>query len=212
VSSGGSLELHAILAKAKPVLHLVEPCSAKALSRRHGGWCYGILGDSDVDGHEEEFEPDCFCPWNVMHKGMDTAPPAARQVAQELGEALAKDTVTGFDLVVIAGAGPDPQEACCRGLAIREEDRRMNEDGDELNYRVAEGQGLKIWKETEVSSVDVWVRGFEQLSASRQAMGRLLTGHFRFYFRTIDEAPKPMLLGGFAKDGSIVGFVTGDRW
>uniref|UniRef100_A0A7S1MCC1 Uncharacterized protein n=1 Tax=Alexandrium catenella TaxID=2925 RepID=A0A7S1MCC1_ALECA len=213
VGLGGSLELQAVLGRAKPALHLVEPCSAKDLSRRHGGWCYGAFSDDDG---EEEF--DCFCLRTVTHKGMDTAPPATSEVVRELREALARDLQDNkcrrYDIVVISNAGPDTLEACCRGLAISPEDRRMSEEGEELRHRAEEGKGCQIWKETKVSRVDVSgskeINWFEPLAASRKVMGRLLTEHFRFHFCSYDRAPKPTLLGGVAKDGSIVGIVTGD--
>lgn len=215
----GSAELQAVLGKAEPVLHLVEACSAVALASRHGCWSYG--GGSDGEGSDAEETEDGsgdygLCLRGVRHRALDTAPPAAREVAQELREALVADLRSAgrddSEVIAISGAGSDAREACLRGLAIRREDRRFDREGNELGRPTPEGEGLDLWGATAAEGVDVSsekaIRFFWHLAKIREVMGRRLTGHFLFRFSMDDESPKPIVLGGFASDGSIVGVLS----
>lgn len=222
------------LREPAPTAHLLEPCSAAQLSGRHGSWCIG--GGSDGEQESEEGCPDSWsgynlCKHGVHHKGMDAAPKAGREVAEEMHASIHRRPILLVkggnnygeteEIIVISNPGNDAKTALLQALAIREEDLRFDREGNELGRLARKGKGFNVWECAEVTLTDwskdvagSWSRDvnhddsyLKEAVDLTDVMAKRLTRHFQFGF-PYGLLTSPVFFGGFAYDGSIVGILA----
>jgi len=242
LASGAVLQV--VVSANPPALHLFEPCSATAFSSRHLSWNVG--GNSDDEGsadeegsaHEEndggiKEEILGLCLKGAQHLGMDDAPEAARNVAEEMRAALGggklhlvrssecpygseEIIVISGELQHLAGEGfrcvEDKTELIARALALA----KKVQDPD--------GQPIDVWGEATVKprnwSQEV-IGGYSRSDADRDdhdeavvavtdVMAKRLSDHFEFNLSN-QITVGPAIFGGVF-DGSIVGMLSGRVW
>lgn len=135
------------------------------------------------------------------------------------------------EVIVVTNPGGNPEEwpveGILRALGVRREDLRFsNEDfwmgAEELMRMAAPGSGFDVWGQAEIEEKD-WSKdvigysfdrkdfqegdvGWAKIIAITDVMAKRLTRHFQFSMSTRVECMQaPMIWGGFASDGSIVG-------
>lgn len=195
-------------------------CSALELEKRRDDW----------DGGDGE---DDLCSADVMHGIMSDAPQVARQVAEELAKAMpglediqimgSSEGSDGGEIVVISSPGPDPKAAILNALSIRsvnwESSKKaatlksidfkthkhgFTRDPDECD----DFDPVDEFGERE-EEPDMW-NEYDQLIAGTKILSSLDKG---FLFNYLDShAVAPVIFGGYASDGSIVGVLSSRVW
>lgn len=195
---------------AVPVLHLFKPCSAEDLSDRHGEW---LVDDQ------------CFCVEGVMHQSMDKAPAEGKAIAEAFAEACADilDIVVvssegdaGGEVFVIADPGPDPKQACLEALAVKQKD---DEDEDiwetatieDKNYANLTAKGFNVESDDDNDEDEQGAGKNAGILAVTRLMAERLEKHFKFSFED-NITVAPVIFGGYAGDGSIVGVLSHRVW
>lgn len=189
-----------------PRVHLFEPCSARELSERRGCSRFWQKCGSHIvaDG--------------VEHCGMDTAPTAAQEVANDMHNAapdLKYTRVNGGDsdengeIIVIANAGDDPKLACFKALGFI----TCTEDYDLWKLatldKISWSEHLNCGFNSEEDSEDEEEQ--DGLLAITRIMAERLSDHFMFNF-TEGVVIAPVIYGGYTSDGSIVGVLSARVW
>jgi hypothetical protein len=186
-------------------LHLAEPCSARQLSERHGNGLQWTTAVAD----------------STQHAGMASAPHLARSVAEAMMRAAPNlgSTMVTLDgegegcgeVIVIANPGPDPRGACLKALAIL-----VCHNNDAVCGSANWGKNVERGMTFNLDPNDPWLtdsRNPEPFAAGKQDAGLLavtnvmaeqLTEGFQFCFLNHVVA-SPMIYGGYANDGSVVG-------
>jgi len=150
---------------------------------------------------------------------MDSAPTTAGEVANDMAKAapnLEDTRVDGSEsdengeIIVISNAGDDPKLACFKALALLDRDP---EDHDETNLWKSATVEMKNWgehlefgfNEDDPEDLDAGLLAITKVMAER------LSGHFKFSFDE-DVVCAPVIYGGYAADGSIVGVLSARVW
>ena len=202
-------ELQAIII-GKPILHLFQPCSAREFSKRRGcgdQWIIGGDGGGPIVAEE------------VQHRGMDSAPPDAQEVAKEMAKAapnLEQTRVSGGELdengeiIVISNAGGDPKLSCFKALALLERDPELGDESP--NLWECTTLEKNPWGDSNKEACFVGddendLAQNAKLTAITKIMNERLSGHFMFGF-TDEVVTAPCIWGGYTTDGSIVGVLS----
>ena len=226
--ASGAVVLNATLDRA-PILYLSDPCSCTQLAERRDGW---MCGDDECLVDEEE---------DGKHANMADAPTAAREVADAMNNAapdlrdipicLSSESSDGGEIIVIGNPGPDPKKACLKALGIRKmcEDETIGEKTDSdpeligvwatafvetLNTtgKLKNGFNDDDPEEEEEKEEDLEEAGNQkQIVALTEIMNEKLQKHFLFNF-TDEIVTAPVIYGGYASDGSIVGVLSSRVW
>ena len=224
--ASGAVVLKATLDRV-PVLYLSDPCSPQLAERRDDWMC----GDECLVDEEEDGK----------HADIADAPAAAREVADAMRNAapdlrdipicLSSESSDGGEIIVIGHPGPDPKKACLKALGIRKmcEDETIGEKN-----MLADPEMIGVWTTAFVETLNVKGKlknGFndddeeeeeqeeeveeagnqKQILALTKIMNDKLHKHFLFNFS--DEiVTAPVIYGGYAGDGSIVGVLSSRVW
>lgn len=214
-----------------PTLHLFQACSSSQLAGtdlkapgRHGFWSCGPFNTLSI------VLPD------VQHYSMDDAPQAARKVAVALKEAFpdldksllirdpyrqwaAEEDDCAGEVFVISNAGEDLKAACLRALAIRDrvwdEVRGCNDVIHAYAQLHARDWGSYLQCGFNWDYPEDFDEHFdadeetEKFVAMTKIMSERLTQGFMFCFHPRIHA-SPVIFGGVASDGSIVGVLAAD--
>lgn len=213
VSNGDSLQ---VVLVSVPTLHSFKPCSARELSSRRG--CYGhweIGGESSEHIVEE----------GVQHRDMSCAPLVGREVACAMATAapslekimvVSSESDERGEIIVISNPGDDAKLACIKALAILEVEPKMFKSPnihdaaclEERDWNSYLDRGFNMEDDDEEDEDE---EGHSELLALTGIMAKQLTRHFHF---SLDEGivVAPVIFGGFASDGSIVGVLSGRVW
>ncbi|CAE7666841.1 unnamed protein product [Symbiodinium sp. CCMP2592] len=207
-----------------PVLYLSDPCSRTQLAERRDDW---MCGDECLVDEEQEGK----------HADIADAPAAAREVADAMRNAapdlrdipicLSSESSDGGEIIVIGDPGPDPKKACLKALGIRKmcEDETIGE-----KKMLADPEMIGVWTAAFVETLNMTDKlrcGFndddpeeeeaeeagnqKQILALTKIMSDKLQKHFLFNFS--DEiVTAPVIYGGYASDGSIVGVLSSRVW
>ena len=168
------------------------------------------------------------------HADMADAPAAAREVAEAMREAapdlqnipvcLSSESSDGGEIMVIGHPGPDPKTACLKVLGIRKHCEDV----------LADPELVDVWATARVETLDVrgkLKKGFNdheeeeegeeedveeagnmrQILALTKIMNDKLQKHFVFDFSE-EIVTAPVIYGGYASDGSIVGVLSSRVW
>lgn len=189
--------LHAVICGI-PRLHLFEPCSARELSERRGCSTHWSMYGSHIVAE------------GVEHYGMDTAPTAAQEVANDMQNAapdlqntniISGESDENGEIVVIANAGDDPKLACFKALGF------VASDPDEfINLFQLTTLCKRSWHKYLNRGFNVGDKD-DGLLAITKMMAERLSGHFEFSFSG-GVVCAPVIYGGYAADGSIVGVIS----
>mmetsp|Transcript_42916 Transcript_42916/g.109057 ORF Transcript_42916/g.109057 Transcript_42916/m.109057 type:complete len:300 (-) Transcript_42916:30-929(-) len=209
-----------------PTLHVFKPCSSEELGgsgwKKMGRRCFWTAGGP--------FNDTPITLPGVQHRRMEEAPKAAQEVAHALQTAFPgladvqmlcrnSESDDGGEVVVIANPGADAKEACFKALAICTQVEQGGETFGPLSDHVEFEK--KDWS-------NFLERGFNRdpeededededdqdspgIVALTRVMAEKLTQGFSFTFSD-RLSVAPMLWGGFASDGSIVGILTSRCW
>jgi len=208
-----------------PRLHLYKPCSAMELAERRDRWAFG-----DDENLCKEGVQHCGME-TAPETGREVADAISKAADIEEICIVRSESDDAGSIVVISSPGPDPKRACLEALAVLEEG---DFDGLLSDYSSDGGdEGLdSIWKRATLKKRDFqkcMQKGFtfsgyrykkdkhdddddpENLAAKLWAVTKImadtLTQHFVFSF-TDAIVTAPVLFGGYASDGSIVGIVS----
>lgn len=210
----------------EPILFLFKPCTASELCSRHQDWCAG--------------EEEDLVQSERAHLAMDQAPEVARKVAEELNEAC--PGLGGFqvcrssegdspgELLVIANAGEDPKKSCLKALVFPKDSEEWQDKVDEndpectglwalatlekVEWKDYLDKGFNAHKDDDPETMVADGLSSEELEEYRKAtkiMNEKLEKHFIFNFSD-DAQVAPMIWGGYASDGCIVGIISGRVW
>eukprot|EP00930_Biecheleria_cincta_P058498 TRINITY_DN44322_c0_g1_i1.p1 TRINITY_DN44322_c0_g1~~TRINITY_DN44322_c0_g1_i1.p1 ORF type:complete len:435 (-),score=95.61 TRINITY_DN44322_c0_g1_i1:119-1396(-) len=197
-------------ASESPVLHLFEPMSAQALSKKSGGcdgWCVG-------GGSMEN-----LCQPNVTHKGMSSVTAGAKKVAERMHKALADATLPASEsdttgrVIVISSPGEDVKDACLKALAIQKE------VGDTNIWELAEVTGKDwgakadsgfLFNDDDECDDDGEDEDKSKVKATTKIMAEQLGDHFEFNFSDAIIVA-PVIYGGRVDD-CIVGVLSMRVW
>jgi len=232
-----------VVSANRPALHLFKPCSATAFSSRHLSWNVG--GNSDDEGSADEeagaSDEKCGCSFKeeilssglclkgTQHLGMNDAPKAARNVAEEMQAALgggklnlARSSECPYDsdeIIVISGG---LQHLAGEGLQRAEDKIELIARALALAKKVQDpdGQPINVWGEATVDarswSQDV-IGGYSRSDADAttaaaitDVMAKRLSDHFEFNLSD-KITVGPTIFGGVL-DRSIVGMLSGRVW
>eukprot|EP00928_Gymnodinium_smaydae_P035724 TRINITY_DN25093_c0_g1_i1.p1 TRINITY_DN25093_c0_g1~~TRINITY_DN25093_c0_g1_i1.p1 ORF type:complete len:269 (+),score=37.33 TRINITY_DN25093_c0_g1_i1:106-912(+) len=197
----GKVELCATVCGA-PALHLFEPCSALQLSHRLHSW--------RIDDFCGE-----FCESERQHCGMDSAPDIGREVAQDLANVAPdlKDIIlissewnAHGEVILISDPCADTKQACIEALAVLECKRTTPLEAvlEKSDFKRYLDEYLEELIEEERHPEP---KHIEQLQAICDVMTNRLTNQFKFSFGC-DVMISPVIFGGYASDGSIVGLLS----
>eukprot|EP00930_Biecheleria_cincta_P047182 TRINITY_DN32653_c0_g1_i1.p1 TRINITY_DN32653_c0_g1~~TRINITY_DN32653_c0_g1_i1.p1 ORF type:complete len:389 (-),score=94.23 TRINITY_DN32653_c0_g1_i1:34-1200(-) len=195
-------------------------CSALELEKRRDDWSGG-------DGEDD------LCSADVMHGIMSDAPPVARQLAEDLAKAMpdlediqimgSSEGSDGGEIVVIGTPGPDPKAAILNALGIRRvnwESSKKSATLKNIDFKThkhgftrdpdefEDFDPLDEFGERE-KEPDMW-NEYDQILAGTKILSTLDKG---FLFNFLDShAVAPVIFGGYASDGSIVGVLSSRVW
>lgn len=191
-----------VTVRALAKLHLFKPCSAEEFAGRHNDW----------DCDEGPFVVD-----GVQHRGMDDAPADGRAIAQAFKEAcpdleeiivFCSESDCHGEVIVIADPGDKPLLACCEALAIRKEVWQYASITEENFSQKLECGFNKDGEDDDEDDEDHRKPGLLRIT---KIMSERLVNHFTLHFEeTVVSAP--VVFGGYASDGSIVGVISGRVW
>lgn len=189
-----------------PTLHLFEACSGVELAERCGGWIVGGAAATT-----------CVAD-SVQHCSMSQAPCVAKHLAETLkdvcGPSLAKNQVVqssegsdGGEVVVIAGPGDDPKQACIKALAILDHIKNCHIEslwGEATLEEKHFSDCLENGESFHAYECDSFLR-------ATRVMVDHLSRHFEFNFSE-KFVVAPVIYGGYASDGCIVGILSSRVW
>jgi len=153
------------------------------------------------------------------------APSTAQEIANEMAKAapdLEHTTVSSGEsdevgeIIVISNAGDDPKLACFKALALldRVPDSSRWKNWGKLDIWKSASLEMKNWgkhldigfnKDDADDDSDLEDDADAGLLAITKVMAERLTGHFRFEPSLVC---RPVIYGGYAADGSIVGVLS----
>jgi hypothetical protein len=201
----GQMVLEAVIGVPKPTLHLFKPCSALQLGGgRRENWVVGGFAMTNL------------CCDGVQHQPMSEAPLVARKIAKSIAsDCFDLDTATvcsgdssnmGGEIIVISHPGPDPTKACLQALAIQDKVSDMeDEDIESIHAQATLKYASQRKYAHERTCVDQMVKC--TIEDEEHALQRI----FEFNF-TDRIACAPVVYGGYASDGSIVGVLSSRVW
>ncbi|CAJ1333375.1 unnamed protein product, partial [Effrenium voratum] len=153
----------------------------------------------------------------ATYQAMDLAPEAARKVAEDMAKAAphleqltvcVSESEENGEVIVIANASA-PVESCLFALGIL-----ANVDSDDSGCEEMDVHECATWKPAYFTGNETF-NGLDEeqgeLVAITQVMARELKDHFIFSF---DDriVTAPMIWGGYASDGCIVGVLSARVW
>uniref|UniRef100_A0A7S4RVG0 WGR domain-containing protein n=1 Tax=Alexandrium monilatum TaxID=311494 RepID=A0A7S4RVG0_9DINO len=213
-SGGGDPPAAKTSGEGSPRLHVWgSAVNATELEKRRDDW-------SSPD--EED-----VCDPAVLHGTMEEAPEAAKEVATALHEAMPRleetyvvpssESSDGGEVVVVSSPGADVKLACLKALGIRES--LLEAASKSASVKSADWSKSRYGfnrdpdddpeigeDDDEESRAD-----FAAVLKGTKIMAERLEQHFELNFRP-DWSVAPVLYGGRAKDGSIVGILSSRVW
>lgn len=203
-----------VVFSAVPKLHLFRPCDASSLAARHGNWCGMECADGDTSEEQSSAdEPNEFpiVDKSVQHQCIDDAPDDARAIAMEMLEACPlMDSTTILEgehkdakgeIIVIANPGDNLTQACVMALGII-----ASVSGQATSYHRDWGNYLDRGFHVPASMADE-IDANDALLHVTKIMNDKLTRHFEFNL-AYGAISFPVIFGGYASDGSIVGVLS----
>lgn len=172
---------------------------------------------------------------SMQHRDMEQAPAIAGEVAKAMQNAApglegiqivrSNEADGGGTVIVIASAGDNPAKACLKALGISkvqeglEEERQDEKRHDDMaGVSIHEQDWSKHLKSgfnrcagDEFDSDDDDEGEMDQLLNVTKIMNEKLDKHFEFGF-TDECVNAPMIFGGYASDGCIVGVLSSRVW
>jgi len=212
---------------AGATLHLFKQMSAVRLCHDGGGWSQGDQGLCMGQGYPE-----------IQHKTMTDAPAVAREVAERLNEALDGATLPASEsdidgrVIVISNLPAHvlrttTKKACLEALAIVKEIIIMTpQESRDGRAQLEDVWGMatlgkKDWSKRQqfcYTDVELPTSGSTEeeensakIAMATKIMGESLTDHFEFNFED-GITTAPVIYGGYAADGSIVGVLGMRVW
>ncbi|CAE8623747.1 unnamed protein product [Polarella glacialis] len=192
-----------------PLLHVFRPCSARELSERRGCghmWLVGGAGEVHIVAD------------HVQHSGMDSAPQAGKEVATAMATVapdleniivLHSESEESGEILVISSPGQDPKQACISALALLDRDPEMGESSPNIHEHAT--LVSKDWNEHLERGFSCMDEAEGSLLAITKIMADSLEQHFEFSFDD-EVVTAPVIYGGYASDGSIVGVLSARVW
>ncbi|CAE7945377.1 unnamed protein product [Symbiodinium necroappetens] len=209
-----------------PVLYLSDACTFTELADRRDGWKCGDE-ESLVDAHEGARK----------HADMADAPEVAKNVAAAMKDAApglgefqicgSSEASDGGEIIVIGQPGSDPKKACLKALGIR---KMVDDDSIREHTDPSDPELSGVWSFAKLEPLDVRAKlktGFngayegdegpgdagekKQILAVTEIMNLKLEKHFVFNFEE-EIVTAPIIYGGYASDGSIVGVLSSRVW
>jgi len=189
----------------KPTLHLFNPCSAQELGcGRRENWVVGGYSDANL------------CCEGVQHQPMGKAPIVARKIATSIAsECDDLDTASvcggdssnmGGEIIVISNPGSDPKKACLQALAIEDKVSGMEEE----NMKSIHAQAtLKEASQRKYQHEHTCVGHMVKFALEDEEHGLQRIFEFNFSENIVCA---PVVYGGYAPDGSIVGVLSSRVW
>eukprot|EP00928_Gymnodinium_smaydae_P054380 TRINITY_DN38164_c0_g1_i1.p1 TRINITY_DN38164_c0_g1~~TRINITY_DN38164_c0_g1_i1.p1 ORF type:complete len:389 (-),score=100.32 TRINITY_DN38164_c0_g1_i1:131-1240(-) len=194
-------------------------CTAFELEKRRDDW----------DGPDGE---DDLCSNDVQHGAMADAPPGAKEVADQLIAAMpelediqmmySSESSDGGEVIVIGGPGDDPELACLKALGIKKEnfegakaaatlENKNWKEFQKLGFNRDPDDAEDFIPEEEFDGDEEGMRQFKQVLVGTKIMTEKLSKHFLFNFKD-SLAVAPVIYGGYASDGNIVGVLSSRVW
>lgn len=190
--------------------------SAEELENRRDHW--------DVDGED-------MCSTEVIHGTISEAPSVARELAQSLHSLMpdledvqmmmSSESSDGGEIIVISNPGPDPKAACLKALGIAEANMEIvskaanTKDRDwseytKLGLNLEPDEWEDLIPEEEYEEEEDMAR-FQSVVAGTKVMAEKLKDGFLFNLNA-NIAVGPVIFGGYASDGNIVGVLSSRVW
>lgn len=229
--SSGSV-LQAVVGK-NPALYLFNPCSAVELAERYGSFlhpkCKDVFDKSVMHRGMSE-APEAARDIATALAG------AFGTVLQEFALDRDEDFDHGSEVIVISNASADTKQTCLDALGIPKEPSA--EIADDFPEKINNFYDLALVSAEDWSQhLEHGLRTKEppddnedeeeddedkddqkvpsELIAGTRLMAERLRDHFTFRFKAAQTDfihEEPVIFGGFADDGSIVGVLTGQHW
>mmetsp|Transcript_92171 Transcript_92171/g.127961 ORF Transcript_92171/g.127961 Transcript_92171/m.127961 type:complete len:230 (-) Transcript_92171:192-881(-) len=192
-----------------PMLYLSDACTFSELAARRDPW---MTGGGDEESLVDEKEGD------EKHADMADAPAVAKSVALAMKEAApelgefqivgSSETSAGGEVVVIGQPGSDTKEACLKALGIRS-GVWSSATLEPLDVQGKLKTGFNAGDEDDEGPGDAAEK--KQILAVTEIMSLKLRKNFEFNFKE-EIVSAPVIYGGYASDGSIVGVLSSRVW
>mmetsp|Transcript_92170 Transcript_92170/g.127958 ORF Transcript_92170/g.127958 Transcript_92170/m.127958 type:complete len:193 (-) Transcript_92170:192-770(-) len=191
------------------MLYLSDACTFSELAARRDPW---MTGGGDEESLVDEKEGD------EKHADMADAPAVAKSVALAMKEAApelgefqivgSSETSAGGEVVVIGQPGSDTKEACLKALGIRS-GVWSSATLEPLDVQGKLKTGFNAGDEDDEGPGDAAEK--KQILAVTEIMSLKLRKNFEFNFKE-EIVSAPVIYGGYASDGSIVGVLSSRVW